>query len=277
MPGREEFWRRWSPWRHGEAGQGNFADVMRVLRIYEIFAEFVSGVVERVEGVTVLDLACGAAALSGPLARTFEARGGSLRRYVGVDFTDPEWMPGRIARELERHGLSDRGEYLHHNLAAGLPSDLAAHLGDGGTLVITSCWGITYLAPAPLRALVEQCAALAAARSSGAVLCVNMLSSGQFNRQVLTRRFVGEIVPRHLREAVRGRDREPVDALRLAVRALPRMREFGDELQQFVGLLPVDEMLDLLRVAGYPPSRVDATALWGQTTSLAVPLPGATR
>lgn len=274
METREEFWTRWSPWRHGEAGQGNFADVMRVLRTYESFAEYAAGHLDSTtDGVTVLDLACGAAPMAGPLARAFAARGSTLRRYVGIDFGDPVAMPARVARALAAQGLADRGEYLHHDLAAGLPADLAPRLA-GGTLLITSCWGITYLDPEPLRALVAECAALAAARPGGAMLHVNMMSAGQFDRDVLTRRFLAEIVPRHLWAAVRDRDAAPLRAILLAIRALPEMRRFGDEVKHIAKLMPVSAMIDLLRAAGHEPTHLDASALWGQTTSLAVRLPG---
>lgn len=278
MSNRDDFWQRWSPWRHGPPGEGNFADVMRVLRTYETFAAFAAEHVEHPErGVTVLDLACGASPLAGPLARAIEARGGSVRRYLGVDFADPAWMRERVTAELRRHRLDDRGEYLHHDLATGLPADLASRIDRDGPLLIASCWGITYLDLGPLRALVDACAALAASRPSGAVLYVNMMTAGRFDRDVLTRRFLGEIVPRHVWTAARGLDLEPLRDIRRAIKALPRMRQFGDEVQHIARLMPVSDMLTVLREAGHPPARVDGSALWGQTTSLAVILPGAPR
>lgn len=274
MSPREDFWQRWSPWRHGEPGQGNFADVMRVLRLYPTFAEHAARHVPRSDrAVTILDLACGSAPMAGPLAEALRARGVALDRYVGVDFADPVEMPSRVARELSRHGLSDRGEYVHHDLSGGLPAGLADRLGSG-PLVITSCWGITYLAPGPLRALLLECARLAADRPGGATLHVHMLSAGQFDRDVLTRRFLGEIVPRHVLQAARGLDPAPLRAIGLAMRALPKMRQFGDEVKNVVELMPVSEMLSALRDCGMEPADVDATALWGQTTSLTVKLPG---
>lgn len=272
---REAFWKRWSAWRHGEPGQGNFADVQRVLGTYEIFAAFAARHLDRAhEGVTILDLACGAAPLAGPLTRAITERGGSIRRYLGVDFADPTWMPERVAAELRRHDLHDRGAYLHHDLARGLPAAIEAHLDAEGPLLITSCWGITYLDPGPLRALVDQCAALAEARRGGALLYVNMMSAGQFDRRVLQRRFLGEVVPRHVLAAARDRSLDPLRRIRLALRALPEMRRFGDEVKHVARLMPVGDMLALLREAGHPPAHVDPSALWGQTTSLVVRLPG---
>jgi hypothetical protein len=55
------------------------------------------------------------------------------------------------------------------------------------------------------------------------------------------------------------------------------MRQFGDEVKHIAKLMPVSEMLGILRAAGHEPMDMDATALWGQTTSLAVRLPGAAR
>jgi hypothetical protein len=274
MSTRDDFWRRWSPWRHGAAGQGNFADVMRVLRTYETFAAYAAAHVEPASAaVTVLDLGCGAAPMAMPLARALEARGGSLRRYVGVDHADPVWMPARVADELARHGLADRAEYLHHDLARGLPDGLPARLGSDGPLLITSCWGITYLDPEPLAALLRACAALAAGRPGGAALYINLMSAGQFDRDVLTRRFLGEIVPRHLWAAARDRDLEPLRRIRLALRALPQMRVFGDEVKHLAKLMPVSDLLAILRSVGYEPTDLDPSALWGQTTSLMVRLP----
>src|SRR4051812_37612970 len=79
----EDFWRRWSRWRHGEPGEGNFADVMRVLRLHESFVECAMSQLNREEckDITVLDLGCGSAQLAGPLASALRVAGRSLRRY----------------------------------------------------------------------------------------------------------------------------------------------------------------------------------------------------
>lgn len=270
MEPREEFWKRWSPWRHGAAGQGNFADVMRVLRLYETFSDFAASHAPRPEeGVTVVDLGCGAVPMAGPLTQALAARGTRVRRYVGVDFADRDWMPARVAEELSRAGLSDRASYVHHDLAGGLP---ALELERRGALLIASCWGITYLPVERLTALLKQCAALGAQWPGGAVLYVNLMSAGEFDRDVLTRKFLGEVVPGHVWRAARTFDRAPLTHLRLAMRALPRMREFGAEVKHVATLMPDRVFVEALRGAGLEPSARDATALWGQTTSYAVKL-----
>lgn len=249
---------------------------MRVLRLYPTFAEHAARhVPASPDGVTILDLACGAAPMAGPLAEALRGRGVSVDRYVGVDFADPVEMASRVTRELGRHGLSDKGSYIHHDLASGLPPGITERLGTG-PLVITSCWGITYLDPEPLRALLAECAGLAAARPGGATLHVHMLSAGQFDRDVLTRRFLAEIVPRHVFEAARRLDPAPLRAIGLAMRALPKMRQFGDEVKNVARLMPVSVMVEALRACDLRPADVDATALWGQTTTLTVRLAGLT-
>lgn len=270
----EEFWRHWSRWRHGEPGEGNFADVMRVLRLHESFAERATTWLDRelCKEITILDLGCGAAQLVGPLARALHVAGCSLRHYVGIDFADPDWMPVRVAREFRHRGLEDRSRYIHHDLANGLPIELTKNLERVGTLLVASCWGMTYLQPERLVVLLRQCTELADGWPGGAILYVNMLTAGQFDRNVLTRRFLGEVVPRHVWAAVRNFDREPLVAIRHALRALPRMRQFGAELKEVASLMPLSVFLDVVREAGHEPMQIDASSLWGQTTSIAVRL-----
>ncbi len=272
----EDFWRRWSPWRHGDPGEGNFADVMRVLRLYESFADFTArrlGPAASRE-YTVLDLGCGAAQFAGPLDRSLRERGGSIARYVGVDFADPSWMPRRVERELASHGLSGRGEYIHHDLSRGIPTLALERIEGARDLLITSCWGVTYLGPEGMRAIVSECASIAARRDDGALLSVSMLTAGQFDREVLTQRFMREIVPRQLMAAVRERSLQPARELALAMKALPRMRAFGTELKESMTLMRVDACLEALRAGGATPDEIDASALWGQITSVSAKLPG---
>ncbi len=273
----EAFWRDWSRWRHGDAGEDNFADVMHVLRLHESFAERVTSWLDREVGkeITVLDLGCGAAQLAGPLARVVRNAGCSLRQYVGIDFADPDWMPGRVSREFHRHGLEDRSRYIHHDLSTGLPVELDATLERAGALLVTSCWGMTYLQPERLVALLRQIAALAAGWPGKTILYVNMLTAGQFDRNVLTRRFLGEVVPRHVWAAMRNFDREPLVAIRHALRALPRMREFAAELKEVASLMPVSVFLDAVSEAGHEPIQIDSSSLWGQTTSVVIRLQSA--
>jgi SAM-dependent methyltransferase len=268
------FWRHWSRWRHGEPGAGNFADVMRVLRLHESFVERAIIWLDResCKEITVLDLGCGAAQLAGPLARALRAADCSLRHYVGIDFADPDWMPLRVAREFRLHGLEDRSRYIHHDLANGLPVELPTNLEPVGTLLITSCWGMTYLQPDRLVTLLRQCTDFAQRWPGGAILYVNMLTAGQFDRNVLTRRFLGEVVPRQIWIAVRNFDIEPLVAIRNALRALPRMREFAAELKEVANLMPLSVFLDVVHDAGLEPLQVDASSLWGQTTSIVVRL-----
>ena len=270
----EEFWRHWSRWRHGEAGEGNFADVMRVLRLHESFAERATLWLDRElsKEITVLDLGCGAAQLVGPLARVMRTADCSLRHYVGIDFADPDWMPLRVAREFQRHALEDRSRYIHHDLSTGLPVELSTNLERVGALLVASCWGMTYLQPERLLVLLRQITAFAEEWPGGAILYVNMLTAGQFDRNVLTRRFLGEVVPRYVWAAMRKFDSEPLVAIRHALRALPRMREFGAELKEIASLMPVSVFLDVLREAGHEPMQIDSTSLWGQTTSVVVRL-----
>lgn len=275
----EEFWRRWAPFRHGDPGEGNFADVMRVLRLHDDFAEWSVDQLERLEGagagVTVLDLACGAAQLAGPLDRALKKRGRELIRYVGVDYADRDWMLARVGRELARSGLEGRGEYLHHDLAEGLPADLGAQLGEEGSLLITSCWGITYLPRPALVETVRACARLASGwpGGRGGLLSINGTTGGELDRGTLTRRFLTEIVPAHLWEAARGLDLEPARRISLALRGLPGMRQFGAELKEHRALLPAADLLALLDEAGHPPTAVDGSALWGQMTCVSIRLP----
>jgi hypothetical protein len=270
-----EFWMRWSPWRHGEPGHGNFADVQKVLGTYQTFAEGAAGqLVAANDEVTILDLACGAATMAGPLVRAIEARGGTVHRYVGVDYADPVWMLVRVAQELTKYKLSDRSEYVHHDLSTGMPAWIPSRLGTRGRLLIVSCWGISYLERAPLVALLEQCVALAAERKDGALLYITTLTAGKFDRNLLTRRFLSEVVPRQVWTAVRNRAIGPVREIALAIRALPKMRQFSDEVCDIAGLKPVSEVLDALREAGLDPAHIDKTALWGQTTGITVRLSG---
>ncbi|HRI69817.1 MAG TPA: class I SAM-dependent methyltransferase [Polyangium sp.] len=264
-----EFWRRWAPWRHGDPGQGNFTDVMQVLGLYRQFATFVANHAHVTGAVNVLDLGCGAAQLSGPLTKAFEARGVQLLRYVGLDFADPDWMPGRVEREFAREGLKERGHYVHHDLDNPLP-----HLGFGPEpLVITSCWCMTYLGATRVATLLAELTAFVAHRSEPTRVLLNMLTAGRFDRNVLTRRFLLEVVPRQLKLAAMGRDLEPARALRLSMKALPRMRVFGDELAEYVTLMTVPELLEVVEKAGCIVESVETSALWGQTTSVAIQLP----
>ncbi len=275
MTDAERFWAAWSPWRHGAPGGANFADVMRVLRLYERFADFVAGQLPPgARGVTVVDLACGGAQLAAPLSAALLARGATLDRYVGVDFADPAGLSSRVSAELARAGLERRGTYVHHDLSTGLPADLGARVHGDGPLLVTSCWGITYLGPAALRTLVDGCVALGAHRGGSASLSVNMLTAGQFDREVLTQRFLREVAPRQIRDALRQRRVEPARELVLAMRALPKMRAFGDELKRVVTLMSVDGYVEVLGACGLAPRAVDRSALWGQTTSVSVTLKG---
>jgi len=264
-----EFWRRWTPWRHGDPGQGNFTDVMHVLGLYRYFASFVAQHVPIKGLLTVLDLGCGAAQLAGPLDRAFAERGAHVQRYIGVDFADPEWMPARIQREFSNKGLTGRGEYVHHDLNDKLP-DLAL---SPDPLVITSCWCMTYLGPVRVASLLEELTQFVAQRREPTRVLLNMLTGGRFDRQVLTKRFLAEVVPRQLWATVSRFDVEPVRDLRLAMKALPRMRVFGDELAEHVTLMTVPEVIDVVQSVGCVVEAVDSTALWGQTTSLALRLP----
>ncbi len=266
-----EFWRRWGPWRHAAPGAGTFADVMAVLRLHETFAETVAAVTPRAGPLTVLDLGSGAAQLAGPLVSALRARGHELEAYVAVDSAKGDWLVARAEAAMRQAGLGDRGRFVQHDLSTGLP---AVELGPG-SLLIASCWGITYLAPTPLRALIAEAQALARRRTSGATLAVNMLTAGQFDRATLTRRFVTEVVPRQVWAALRTVSAHPAHQLRLAIKALPQMRAFGDELAHCVSLMPVPEFTKLLTDCGLEPTTVDATALWGQSTTLIVPLEGA--
>lgn len=268
-----DFWRRWGPWRHGDPGEGTFADVMRVLHLPDLFATFaVRQLPEGTDDITVLDLGCGSGQLAGPLDRALRARGATLRRYVGVDFADTEWMMERVHREFARNGLQDKGEYHHADLSRGLPASIAEPLSGVGPLLIVSCWGITYLDPAPLRAILLQIAALSRSRSSDTVLCINLMSPDKQDTRVLTRRFLGEVVPSHVGAAARERSTEPLRAIRLALRALPTLRKFGDELRTLVMLMPLADFEATLRSVGLEPSDRDA-ALWGATRSFAIRLP----
>lgn len=263
-----DFWRRWTPWRHGDPGQGNFTDVMRVLGLYHHFAAFVASHVNATGPVNVLDLGCGAAQLAGPLAQAFERRGARLERYVGLDFADPDWMPARLEREFEREGLTHHGHYVHHDLNNPLP---ALSFGPE-PLVILSCWCMTYLGPARVASLLDELSVFAAQRPKPTPLLLNMLTGGRFDRQVLTQRFLREIIPRQLWMSLRHMNMQPTRELRLALKALPRMRVFGDELAEHISLMTVPELLTVVENAGCHVDAVDASALWGQTTSVAIQL-----
>jgi hypothetical protein len=270
-----EFWVRWSPWRPGEPGQGNFADVLKVLGTYEIIAQGVARqLVGAKEEVTILDLACGAATMAGPLVRAIEDRGGIVHRYVGVDYADPRWMKLRVAQELMTNKLLGRGEYILHDLSTGLPAGIASRLGVRGRLLIASCWGICYLGYAPLVALLKQCVALAAQRKDGALLYITTPTLGRLDRDVLTRRFLREIVPYHVWTAVRHRAIQPLREIALALRALPKLRQFSDEITDIAGVMPAGEVLDALREVGLDSVKIDETVLWGQMTSITVRLAG---
>lgn len=265
-----DFWRRWTPWRHGDPGEGNFTDVMRVLGLHKHFATFVASHVEMNGPINVLDLGCGAGQLAGPLAHAFEHRGAHLERYVGVDFADPDWMPARLQREFAREALTQRGHYVHHDLNDPLPQ-----LTFGPeTLVITSCWSMTYLGPTRVASLLEELCAFVADRPKPTRLLLNMLTGGRFDRKVLTRRFLLEVVPRQLWASLRQFNTQPARDLRLAIKALPRMRVFGDELAEHIELMTVPELITVVESTGCVVEAVDGTALWGQTTSVAIRLRG---
>lgn len=268
-----EFWRRWTPWRHGDPGQGNFTDVMRVLGLYHHFAAFVAAHVETKGPVNVLDLGCGAGQLAGPLSRAFEKHGARLERYVGVDFADRDWMPARLQREFEREGLTRQGHYVHHDLTDPLP-DLPF---GPEPLVITSCWCMTYLGPTRVASLLDELSAFVAHRPEPTWVLLNMLTGGRFDRQVLTQRFLLEVVPKQLWSSLTQWTTRPARELRLAMKALPRMRVFGDELAENVTLMTVPELLSVVEKAGCTVAAVDGSALWGQTTSVAIRLRGAGR
>jgi hypothetical protein len=50
------------------------------------------------------------------------------------------------------------------------------------------------------------------------------------------------------------------------------MREFGTELKEVATLMPLSVFLDVLRESGHEALQIDSSALWGQTTSIAVRL-----
>lgn len=263
-----DFWRRWTPWRHGDPGHGNFTDVMRVLGLYPHFASFVAAHVDVKGPLNVLDLGCGAAQLAGPLARAFAQTGARIERYVGIDFADRDWMHARVQREFAREGLSERGHYVHHDLNEKLPA-----LGLGPEpLVITSCWCMTYLGPERVASLLRELSDFVAHRPGPTHVMVNMLTGGKFDRQVLTKRFLREVVPQRLWASVKHGSTQPARELRLAMKALPRMRVFGDELAGHVTLMLVPELLDVVKNAGCTVEAVDGSALWGQSTSVAIAL-----
>jgi len=62
----------------------------------------------------------------------------------------------------------------------------------------------------------------------------------------------------------------PARDLRLAIRALPRMRAFGDDLAAHVQLMTVPQVIQIVEEAGCRVESVDASALWRQTTSIAI-------
>lgn len=264
-----DFWRRWTPWRHGDPGEGNFTDVMHVLGLYRYFAAFVANHAALKGPLSVLDLGCGAAQLAGPLAQAFAERGAHLSRYIGVDFADPAWMPARVQREFSRHDLTERGHYVHHDLNDKLPDfELTTE-----PLVITSCWCMTYLGPERLASLLQELSGLVAQRPEPTRVLLNMLTAGRFDRQVLRKRFLAEIVPRQIWASLSRFDSKPARDLRLSMKALPRMRVFGDELAEQVTLMQVPEVIEIVQSVGCVVEAVDATALWGQTTSLSIRLP----
>lgn len=266
----EAFWARWTPWRHGPPGTGNFADVMRILRLYEAFAVFATArLPPTVKAVTVIDLACGAAPLVEPLRQALQARGLELARYIGVDFGDEAWMGARTAEVFAEAGVADRSRWVRHDLAEGLPE---LDVAEGEVLLVTSCWGITYLEPARLISLLRQCVQLAHGWS-WAELNVSLLTAGQFDRNVLTRRFLFELVPAEVGRAMWGIDVEPLRRIQLAVRALPRMRQFGAEVQQVAGLMPADTFVEAVEQADVSLADSD-TALWGQSSHYALRLGG---
>lgn len=263
-----EFWRRWTPWRHGDPGGGNFTDVMRVLGLYQHFATFVALHLKTSGPINVLDLGCGGAQLAGPLARAFEHRGAQLERYVGLDFADPDWMPARLQREFVREGLTQRGHYVHHDLNDPLPE-----LTFGPEpLVITSCWCMTYLGPTRVASLLDELSEFVDHRPEPPWLLLNMLTGGRFDRNVLTRRFLLEVVPRQLWASLYRLNTQPARDLRLAMKALPRMRVFADELAEHVTLMKVAELIAVVEKTGCVVEAVDSSALWGQTTSIAIRL-----
>lgn len=264
-----DFWRRWTPWRHGDPGEGNFTDVMHVLGLYRYFAAFVANHAAIKGPLSVLDLGCGAAQLAGPLAQAFAERGAHLSRYIGVDFADPAWMPARVQREFSRHDLTERGHYVHHDLNDKLPDfELTTE-----PLVITSCWCMTYLGPERLASLLQELSGLVAQRPEPTRVLLNMLTAGRFDRQVLRKRFLAEIVPRQIWASLSRFNSKPARDLRLSMKALPRMRVFGDELAEQVTLMQVPEVIEIVQSVGCVVEAVDATALWGQTTSLSIRLP----
>jgi len=105
--------------------------------------------------------------------RALTARGGSLGEYIGVDYGDAAFLTARVDRELEREGV--RGRFIAHDLAVGLPP-----LCIEGPLLVTSCWGVTYLPLDRLGGVIDALAAL-----NPASVCINLISAGKFDRSAL--------------------------------------------------------------------------------------------
>ena len=271
---QQEFWQKWTRWRHGDQGTGSFADVMAVLGMPESFARFVATVAidgnadAKPEQVAVVDLACGSGGLAPMLSVSLAHRGARLAAYTGVDNADPTWVLPRVERAIRCCGLDEHRGFLHHDLSLGLPADLPVHLADADAdlLVFTSSFGITYLEQGALDRLICQAAQLAGELDLPALLCVNMLTTGHFDRRILTRRFLTEIVPQQLGGAWRNRSPRNLIALSRAFRALPRMRAFGTELTQVVHPMPVSDFLTRIERLGLAAHATDDRLLWGQTT-----------
>ena len=263
-----EFWQKWAPFRESPAGTtdeyGNaipvFEDVMKVLGgVREQFAKAVSPK----EGEFIVDLMGGSAQMAEPIMDAMWERD-TLAGYASIDGN--EFAVNKAEITLQSLPIPQHIPHysLLHDLGQGtLPEGLEGLVTKANPTAIRfiSSWGISYLDMERLTRLVDSCYALVP--DVPAMVDILMLTGGKFDRNVLTRRFLTNIVPKN---ALAGNFGE----LGMAMMALPHMRKFGEEIAEVNPIWTPDEIRVELEERGYMTEIVDDNILWGQSTAMRI-------
>ncbi len=249
------FWEQWGLFRCGLTDEGHpvFDHVVDLLPVRDQFADFI-GVKP---GDLLVDL------MGGPASMARHLRRFSPAGYVNIDGNPA--VAERARKVLARSNIEN---YLVavYDLSQGLPDILSDVISETRPTNIRyiSNWGITYLDAERMGDLIDQCLDPQTNKDINATVCVNMITDGSFNPEVLSENFRREIVPYNLIRPWR------IPRLKRARVAQPMIVEFGKTLKDVVPIWYPEEVQELLAGRGFTVTRVDRTLLWGQSTAMEI-------